>query len=78
MGANVKGVSGQGAFRDDFTMIKGYFLGHEGALLERSAQDLVVHQSSVLVVEGRQAGDHLVDQRAQRPPVHAFTIRLQG
>ena len=34
------------------------------------------HHFPVVVVERRQPRDHLVDQRAQRPPVHALPVRL--
>jgi hypothetical protein len=36
--------------------------------------DLGVHDSSVAVVERRLAGEHLVQQRAEAPPVHLLAI----
>ena len=35
----------------------------------------MVHHLAVGVVERRQSVDHLVDQDAQRPPVHALPVR---
>ena len=35
----------------------------------------MVHHLAVRVVERRQPVDHLVDQDAQRPPVHALPVR---
>ena len=37
----------------------------------------MVHQFAIGVVKRRQAVDHLVDQDAQRPPVHALSVRLR-
>lgn len=34
----------------------------------------MVHHLAIGVVEGRQAVDHLVNQNAQRPPVHALSV----
>ena len=49
--------------------------GHELAFGHRGGEDAVVHHLAVGVVERRQSVDHLVDQDAQRPPVHALPVR---
>lgn len=54
---------------------QSHLRGHELALGHRRGEDAVVHHLAVGVVERRQPVDHLVDQDAQRPPVHALPVR---
>lgn len=56
---------------------KRHFGGHEGRGGDGRGEDAVVHHLAVGVVEGRQAVDHLVDEDAQRPPVHALPVGLR-
>jgi len=37
-------------------------------------EDFFVHLLDVLVVEGRKAADHLVEEGSQRPPVDALAV----
>ena len=41
-----------------------------------AAQDLLVDAEGVVVEEGRVAGQHLVHEDAQRPPVHRLVVAL--
>lgn len=42
-----------------------------------AAEDLLVDAEGVVVEEGRVAGQHLVHEDAQRPPVHRLVVALQ-
>ena len=57
---------------------KGYLGRHVGALAERRGEDFVIHHTTILIIKRRQSSDHFVDQRAQRPPIHRFAVRLHS
>ena len=42
---------------------KGYLRRHVRTFGQRSIQDFVVHHTLIPIIEGRQASDHLVNQR---------------
>ena len=48
---------------------------HKLALGHGRGENSMVHHLAIGVVERRQPVDHLVDQDAQRPPVHALSVR---
>ena len=52
------------------------FGGDVGREVEGVAEDPLVHNVHVLVVERRQAGHHLVDKHAEGPPVNGLGIPL--
>ena len=45
-------------------------------VLDPAREDLLVDSEGALVVEGRVAGEHLVDEDAESPPVDGLAVAL--
>lgn len=60
------GKDGAGVFRELVSKFEGL------------VQDLLVHLICVLVVEGREAVDHLVEENTEGPPVNGFVVAVSG
>lgn len=52
------------------------YLAYLARQLELFVHDFGVHHRTVVVEEGRLAREHLVQQRAEAPPIHFLAISL--
>mmetsp|Transcript_2690 Transcript_2690/g.4397 ORF Transcript_2690/g.4397 Transcript_2690/m.4397 type:complete len:286 (+) Transcript_2690:53-910(+) len=46
--------------------------------LELALNDLAIRHHRLVVEEGRKRGQHLIDEDAERPPIHSLAVALSG